>query len=192
MLTIVSQVSVMFWGGQRPNPMHNIWEMALKRDQEYCSPTVAFWKGTLTTNVKCRASVTLARVWCTILTVQYIDHHIRYNHTNNVVWTQPGWVTKEVSCNMWDTGMHALTSRRLMAIHELCGISCKTGIRNWMQPFQWASRSISIISFEILSTPPATSNSYAHTKITRTHSTHPSSIGGKLQAPSLIPRLINH
>ena len=104
MLTIVSQVSVMFWGGQRPNPMHNIWEMALKRDQEYCSPTVAFWRGTLTTNcmkdiVKCRASVTLARVWCTILTVQNIDHHIRYNHTNNVVWTQPGWMTKQVSCN---------------------------------------------------------------------------------------------
>ncbi len=41
MLMMVIHTSVVFWGGQRPNPIHNMWEIALNRAQEYCLPTPA-------------------------------------------------------------------------------------------------------------------------------------------------------
>lgn len=42
MLMIVTHTSVVFCGGNRPNPMHSICEMALNTAQEYCTPTLAF------------------------------------------------------------------------------------------------------------------------------------------------------
>ena len=48
------------------------------------------------------------------------------------------------------------TSSQLIAIHELSGTSCRTGTRNWMQPFQWASRSMKMISLPMRRMPPAT------------------------------------
>ena len=44
-LMMVSHTSVAFCGGHLPKPMHNMCDMALKSDQEYCSNTGAFCTG---------------------------------------------------------------------------------------------------------------------------------------------------